>query len=1196
MINPKQLLSDLQRLLKKLEDDLRLRCTTNKEIDSNVRAEYTKARSAGRISIAYEVWRDEFITQVAVAWILGCVFVRFLEDNQLIDTARLAGPTKERLDLARDHHTIYFREHPTESDREYLAHVFREAARLPGVKDLFNEQHNPLWRLGTSGDGASMLLNFWQQIDPNTGALAHDFTDAEWNTRFLGDLYQDLSESARKRYALVQTPNFVEEFILDRTLTPAIDEFGYQGVRLIDPACGSGHFLLGAFGRLFDLWLRNEPGTNPQVLAQNSLNSVFGIDLNPYAAAIARFRLLLAALKSSDVLRMKDAPDFQINVAIGDSLLHGEHPRDQLKMLWHPMAHVYETEDKEQLDHILKRGHYHAVVGNPPYITVKDAALNTAYRERFRSCHMKYSLAVPFMERFFDLAIEGYGNGHHPAGFVGMITANSFMKREFGKKLIESYIPRCDLTHVIDSAGAYIPGYATPTVILFARKQQPILDTIRTVMGIKGEPSTPDDSAKGLVWSAILHQLDLPGSESEFISVADMKREGFHKHPWSIGGGGATELKTDLDKAAHATLGTLVKSIGITSFTLEDDVFILPEAAALRRGLSERRLREMVEGEVIRDWQMGDNDVAIFPYDSSFVPIDLEEDHSCLVYLWPARTSLAHNKMFGGKTKIQCGLKWYEYGRLTSEKLRTPLSIAFASVVTHNHFVLDRGGKVFKQSAPIIKMQFEASEHDHLALLALLNSCAACFWMKQVFYPKGTTAGDISVEKGKPEANRYDFAATGMLAFPMPVSIDRMHTAVQIAKQLDSLARDSRNTEPSHLMRAWSAGKSGKDLETLLQRGNHTNRQMKRRMVVLQEELDWEVYRLFGLSTEGADMTIVSAHHLGAEPRDRPCYWSNRESPDGLAAELRKLYTKRRNETLSSQQLDLIEKPTYKRPWLGQQGVFGHTTTTYEERIANALRSWLLNWLEDSHHWSQFWLISAGKLADRVRQDKEFMQVAEMYRGRGDFDLAKLVGELVESEAVPFLPVLTYKQAGLRKRALWEQTWELQRQEDAIDARMKLPESDPEHLAAEQAEKLKSECLGEIAVPPKYKSTDFQVQSYWRLRGKLDVPKERFISYPYCERDADPSLVIAWAGWDHLQQAQALAAYYESVRSNEGWSTERLIPLLAGLLELVPWLLQWYNEIDPHYNQRMGDFFKSFVEEEARSMNKTIEEIRGWKP
>ena len=63
---------------------------------------------------------------------------------------------------------------------------------------------------------------------------------------------------------------------------------------------------------------------------------------------------------------------------------------------------------------------------------------------------MKYSLAVPFLERIVSLAVDG--------GFTGQITANSFMKREFGKKLIEEFFPRVDLTHVIDTSGAYIPG------------------------------------------------------------------------------------------------------------------------------------------------------------------------------------------------------------------------------------------------------------------------------------------------------------------------------------------------------------------------------------------------------------------------------------------------------------------------------------------------------------------------------------------------------------------------------------------------------------------------------------------------------------------------------------------------------------------------------------------------------------------
>ena len=122
------------------------------------------------------------------------------------------------------------------------------------------------------------------------------------------------------------------------------------------------------------------------------------------------------------------------------------------------------------------------------------------------------------------------------------------MKREFGKKLIEEFFPRVDLTHVIDTSGAYIPGHGTPTVILFVRNQRPVAGKLRTVMGIRGEPSTPDDPARGLVWSAIVDQVDQPGSQSNFVSVDDSQRGQFLKHPWSIGGGGAAELKESLGR------------------------------------------------------------------------------------------------------------------------------------------------------------------------------------------------------------------------------------------------------------------------------------------------------------------------------------------------------------------------------------------------------------------------------------------------------------------------------------------------------------------------------------------------------------------------------------------------------------------------------------------------------------------------
>ena len=57
-----------------------------------------------------------------------------------------------------------------------------------------------------------------------------------------------------------------------------------------------------------------------------------------------------------------------------------------------------------------------------------------------------------------------------------------------------------------------------------------------------------------------------------------------------------------------------------------------------------------------------------------------------------------------------------------------------------------------------------------------------------------------------------------------------------------------------------------------------------------------------------------------------------------------------------------------------------------------------------------------------------------------------------------------------------------------------------------------------------------------------------------------------------------------------------MVPLLACLLELLPWLKQWHNEIDPEYGMAMGDYFEGFINEEARQLGKTVPEIKAWQP
>lgn len=1252
MIQAPRLLADLTRQLQALEADLRQRIDAEPDLRATLQAEWQAAADAGRTNEPFATWADQVITQAGVHWLLSCTFLRFVEDNHLVDRPWLGGTAESgRLALARDRHEAFFRAHPHQDDRDYLLQAFTEAGALPGLHTFFDAAHNPVFRLSPGPEAAQALRLFWQQADPATGALLHDFTDPALDTRFLGDLYQDLSEATRKRYALLQTPAFVEEFILDRTLTPALRSFGLAEVRMIDPTCGSGHFLLGGFARLVDAWQRAEPGRNPRDIAQKALDAVAGVDLNPFAVAITRFRLLVAALQVAGVQRLADAPDFTVHVAIGDSLIHGRRfglaglSATRSEQLFDDaqahadegLAHAYATEDLAQVQQILGR-QYHAVVGNPPYIVVRDAALNAAYRNRYASCHRQYSLGCPFTERFFELALTGPRFG--AAGFVGLITANSFMKREFGSKLIEEVLPRLDLTHVIDTSGAYIPGHGTPTVILLGCHRPPHDDvrspanTVRAVMGIQGEPSRPDDPAQGLVWRAIVEQVDRPGSESAFVSVADKPRATLNSHPWNIGGGGATDLADLITLNASARLHQAAAVFSGTGRTSADDVFVMPGPAFMRAGVV-AGTTPLVEGDQVRDWSLATLDSMFTPYDSEGL-LGLDRLPGAARWLWSYRTALGNRVNFGNVTYFQEDRAWWGWHQINPARLSYEFVIAFAEIATHNHFVRDRGGKVFKQTAPVIKLPAGSSEDDHLGLLGLLNSAVGCFWLKQVCHNKG---GQGINEGLKAEAweRFYAFNSTKVAEFPLPAA-----RPLAISRHLDQLAQAVARHAPVVLLAADTP-----PTRATLDAARDTTARLQRQMIAAQEELDWQCHALYGLLPDGTtvgDVTcddppelalgerafeIVLARRIAAG--DETTTWFARHGstpvtavPALWPAAYRAVVERRIALIEADRNLGLIERPEFKRRW---------NTPTWPDLEQAALRAWLLVRLEQPAFWptdtsgngTPAQLTTTSRLADLARADAGFMQVAALYAGHADFDPARLVADLVAAEAVPLLPVLRYTDDGLRKRAQWEDTWALQRREDAIDAQV-LAEDAPawraelaetartrfgtddspdarawidqrltEEVKRQQAERKASE-VGPIPVPPKYRSSDFLKADVWRLRGGLDVPKERFVSFPGAERGADGSLVIAWAGWNPLQLAGAIAAWYLDAKEQQGWQAERLQPLLAALLELLPWLKQWHNAPDAVHGERLGDTYAAFVDDELRALGLTAAEVRAWRP
>ncbi len=1156
MLDQSGLETGLERLLGQLEKNILERAEDEPSVREDLQHRFDIAKAAKRTGVAFELWRENEITQAAVAWLLGCVFVRFLEDNLLIDQPWISGPG-ERLAQAKEQNIQTYRSGLHKTDRDYLVVCFDEISRLPGVAGLFDKEHNPLYQLSPTGHGARAIIDFFQRTGDD-GDLLYNFSDTIDNTRFLGDLYQNISESARKRYALVQTPDFVVDFILDRTMNPALEEFGLEGFRVIDPACGSGHFLLAAFDRLFHRWQQHAPDLGPVEHVNRSLSSIYGVDVNPFAIAIARFRLVIAALQACEVKRLRENFDFKANLAVGDSLLHGTRSAStaiQRHAFDETLNFFYETEDKHLLQAYLRHGSYHAVVGNPPYITVKDPELRDAYRSLYQSCYRGYQLGVPFTERIFDLAV----NGRTP-GYVGLITSNAFMKREFGRKLIEEWFPRRDVTHILDAAGVFLPGHATPTTIILGRNRPPASALVRVALGIRAELKAPPDPATAPVWEALKTQVDHPGSESAFFTIADADRRLFSKHPWPIGGGGASELKTRLDNAAGSRLAVRLSDMGFGAVTREDELYDIGERVCQRNGIEPSCIRPLVSGEQVRDWAFWGIEGAIWPYGS--------ESADTQRFLWLWRTQLRIRVAYG-KTQVERGIEWFKYSMYFSRRFETDLSIVFASVATHNHFVLSAKPYAFKQSAPLTKLKENSGTDEHLSLLSVLNSSTAGFWLRQVCYPKGAggIGGGLATE---PWEFRFDFDATKLAQFPV-VRI----TAPALSQSIHQMAEQLSELVPERVLAASTTKES-------LEQARSVSGSLLRRMIAVQEELDWQIYFLYGLTKESITLPLDQIPEIELGQRafeiamarqmaegELETEWFNRhgstptaEIPTHWPEAYRQIVQKRLDITATDRDIALIEQPEYKRRW---------NLPKWEYLETEALKSWLLDRLEDARYWPTEppLLRSVANLAAAAGGDAEFMQVAELYTKRSDFKVEALVSELVEKESIPFLPVLRYKPSGLIKRKLWEETWALQRREDA-------------------GEKL------EIPVPPKYEKSDFAIDTGWKLRGKLDVPKERWVSYPHLERNGDSSLLIGWAGYDHAQQAIALATYYQAARE-DGWSNERLMPILGGIQELLPWVLQWHNQPDAT-GTGAGDFLAEFLRDQLSHLNLSENDIRGWTP
>ena len=573
----------------------------------------------------------------------------------------------------------------------------------------------------------------------------------------------------RKAGGVYYTPRYIVDYIVEQTAGKLLNEIAAEkeaeGVkafatrteklRLLDPACGSGSFLIRAFERVCEHWQKRltaalppkeqkaertawekkhravcwvDPETGDvhltvalkrQILTQN----IYGVDLDSAAVEVTQLSLYLKMLENenrttlqrqrellSDETEIALLPPLQDNIKCGNSLIASD-----FSMMPEDLVRVHAFDWPVQFQSIMKAGGFDAVIGNPPYIRIQTLQESDPESVNYLNEHYaaaakgNYDIYVVFVERALSLL--------NPAGRMGYILPHKFFNAQYGEALRQHLAKGKHVNGIVHFGDQQIfDGAMTYTCLLFLGKQ--------------------------------------PTSKFDFVGVRDLaawqKGGGFTKADlpssklelpeWTFS---ASPNSSILERVCtnNAKLADVADRIFQGLVTGADPVFILEKrgkgvfySEALEREvqLESDLLHPLCKGSVnVRRYEIDDVTKSIlFPYhivDERAVLIPANEFAKkypkCWRYLGENRKALEGRER--GKWHHD---KWYAFGRsqnlaeMEQEKILTP-SIAKRASFTHDlddfyYFIGSGGGGGGGYG---ITLKPDAKE-SYRYLLALLNS------------------------------------------------------------------------------------------------------------------------------------------------------------------------------------------------------------------------------------------------------------------------------------------------------------------------------------------------------------------------------------------------------------------------------------------------------------------------------------------
>ena len=371
----------------------------------------------------------------------ACVFVRFCEDNGLVADPLLAGPGDRRGDRPRSPQPPTCRPTPRTTtatgSREIFAPLPR-AARPPATCSATTTRCGCSPRPPTA---PAPLVQAFQARRPRHRRARATTSPTRAGTPASSATSTRTSPSTPRRPTRCCRPRSSSRSSSSTARsTRRSPTFGLRDTTLIDPTCGSGHFLLGAFDRLFDRWRDAEPGDRPARARpararrdrRRRPQPVRGRD-RPVPAARRR----AARRRRHAPRRRARLPDPRRRRRLAAARRPARPPRrhDRRRRAAAAAAHGYATEDVEQARALLSR--QWARRGRQPALHHRQGPGAQHALPRRASRPAPASTRSACRSSSGSSSSPAHDADPERAGYVGQITANSFMKREFGKKLIE---------------------------------------------------------------------------------------------------------------------------------------------------------------------------------------------------------------------------------------------------------------------------------------------------------------------------------------------------------------------------------------------------------------------------------------------------------------------------------------------------------------------------------------------------------------------------------------------------------------------------------------------------------------------------------------------------------------------------------------------------------------------------------------